>query len=63
MKVKGYVSEFEEFFGHLLADHPEYVADQQKGWNIWWGPPGEPGGRTAGTDRRRADTALLLSLG
>jgi hypothetical protein len=36
MKVKGYVSEFEQFFDHLLADHPEYVEDQRKGWNIWW---------------------------
>lgn len=36
MKVKDYVSEFDQFFGHLLADHPEYVEDQRKGWNIWW---------------------------
>ncbi|MGO4377335.1 DUF3460 family protein [Pseudoduganella sp. RAF53_2] len=36
MKVKEYVSEFEQFFGHLLDEHPEYVEDQRHGWDIWW---------------------------
>jgi hypothetical protein len=36
MKVKEYVSEYEAFFGQLLATHPELVEDQRAGWNIWW---------------------------
>jgi len=36
MKVKEYVSEFEQFFGKMLNEHPEYVDDQRRGWHIWW---------------------------
>ena len=32
----GYVSEFEQFMGQFLAQHPEVVQDQCKGWYIFW---------------------------
>jgi hypothetical protein len=32
----GYVSEFTEFMGHFLADHPEVVKNQKAGWHIFW---------------------------
>lgn len=32
----GYVSEFERFMGQFLAQHPEVVQDQCKGWYIFW---------------------------
>lgn len=31
-----YVSEFERFIQDYLAHHPEVVADQRRGWLIWW---------------------------
>ena len=31
-----YVSEFALFMNRYLADHPEVVEDQQRGWNIYW---------------------------
>jgi hypothetical protein len=33
---KHYVSEFTRFIDHYLADHPEVVKDQKRGWNIHW---------------------------
>lgn len=32
----GYVSEFEQFMGKFLGQHPEVVRDQSKGWDIFW---------------------------
>lgn len=31
-----YVSEFSEFMNSFLHQHPEIVADQRKGWSIFW---------------------------
>ncbi len=33
---KHYVSEFTRFIDHYLAEHPEVVKDQKRGWNIHW---------------------------
>lgn len=33
---KAYVSEFTVFMNRYLADHPEVVDDQRRGWNIFW---------------------------
>lgn len=35
-KHAGYVSEFTAFINGFLADHPEVVADQSQGYNLWW---------------------------
>ncbi|MES2536501.1 MAG: DUF3460 family protein [Pseudomonadota bacterium] len=32
----GYVSEFEQFMGHFLEDHPDVLDNQRRGWNIFW---------------------------
>ncbi len=32
----GYVSEFEQFMNGYLGDHPAAVAEQRRGWYIWW---------------------------
>jgi len=32
----GYVSEFTLFINQYLADHPEVVEDQKRGWDIFW---------------------------
>lgn len=31
-----YVSDFTRFMDRFLAEHPEVVADQQRGWRIYW---------------------------
>ncbi len=31
-----YVSEYTLFINRYLAEHPEVVEDQKRGWNIWW---------------------------
>ncbi|MBZ2209437.1 DUF3460 family protein [Massilia soli] len=31
-----YVSEFEQFLDHYIAQHPEVAEDQMRGWYIWW---------------------------
>lgn len=31
-----YVSEFTHFINHYLEEHPEVVADQQRGRSIYW---------------------------
>ncbi|MEO6354530.1 MAG: DUF3460 family protein [Burkholderiaceae bacterium] len=30
------MSEFEQFIGTFLEEHPEVVQDQRKGWYIFW---------------------------
>lgn len=35
------VSEFELFINQYLADHPEVVEDQKRGWDRYWNPKGE----------------------
>jgi hypothetical protein len=35
-KPAGYVSEFEQFMGNFLTEHPEVVDSQRKGWYIFW---------------------------
>jgi hypothetical protein len=35
------VSEFELFINQYLADHPEVVEDQKRGWDTYWNPKGE----------------------
>lgn len=32
----GYVSEFGQYIDKFLVDHPEVIADQRKGWDIFW---------------------------
>jgi hypothetical protein len=32
----GYVSEFEQFFGGFLDQHPEVDEDRRRAWYIWW---------------------------
>lgn len=36
MKMKGYVSEFEQFLDSYKHSHPDVEEDQQRGWYIWW---------------------------
>ena len=31
-----YISEFDNFIEGFLRQHPEVVADRERGWNIWW---------------------------
>lgn len=31
-----YVSEYTVFINRYLAEHPEVVEDQKRGWDIWW---------------------------
>ncbi len=33
---KEYVSEFTRFIDRYLAEHPEVVKDQKRGWKIYW---------------------------
>ncbi len=33
---KVYISEFELFMEHFMHDHPEVVADQQIGYDMYW---------------------------
>jgi hypothetical protein len=32
----GYVSEFEQFLGTFLCQHPEVDEDRRRAWYIWW---------------------------
>lgn len=32
----GYVSPFTEFMDSFLAEHPEVVEDQRRGWYLFW---------------------------
>lgn len=32
----GYVSEFTAFIDRYLAEHPEEVEEQRRGWSIFW---------------------------
>ncbi|AKU20619.1 DUF3460 family protein [Massilia sp. NR 4-1] len=32
----GYVSEFEQFMRGYLDQHPAAVAEQRRGWYLWW---------------------------
>ena len=36
MKKTGYVSEYTLFIQQYMAEHPEVVEDQKRGWSIWW---------------------------
>jgi hypothetical protein len=36
MKLKRYVSEFEEFMDRYKQEHPGVEEDQWRGWKIWW---------------------------
>jgi hypothetical protein len=38
MMDRDYVSEFTRFMNQYLAQHPEVVKDQQRGWNFGWHP-------------------------
>ncbi|MES3025974.1 MAG: DUF3460 family protein [Pseudomonadota bacterium] len=31
-----YVSEFDQFLGDYLGEHPEVEEDKMRGWYIWW---------------------------
>ncbi|PWF41540.1 DUF3460 family protein [Massilia glaciei] len=31
-----YASEFDQFLGDYLDEHPEVEEDQRRGWYIWW---------------------------
>ncbi|MDE2585407.1 MAG: DUF3460 family protein [Betaproteobacteria bacterium] len=31
-----YVSEFTRFMSQYLADHPEALEEQRRGWDIYW---------------------------
>lgn len=33
-----YVSDFTLFINHYLANHPEVVAEQKRGWDRYWNP-------------------------
>ena len=35
-QADGYVSEFTAFMNGYLKEHPEVVADQHHGWDIYW---------------------------
>lgn len=35
---QGYVSDFTLFINHYLANHPEVVAEQKRGWDRYWNP-------------------------
>lgn len=35
-KYRGYVSEFDQFLGAFMKQHPEVEPDQRRGWYIWW---------------------------
>jgi hypothetical protein len=35
------VSEFELFINQYLANHPEVVEDQKRGWDRYWNPKGD----------------------
>ncbi len=35
----GYVSEFTQFMDQYLAEHPEEIQEQRRGWAIWWNRP------------------------
>jgi hypothetical protein len=32
----GYVSDFEQFMGRFLDDHPAVLESQSEGWHIYW---------------------------
>jgi hypothetical protein len=32
----GYVSEFEQFLGSFMGQHPEIDEDRRRAWYIWW---------------------------
>ncbi|MGZ3253178.1 MAG: DUF3460 family protein [Burkholderiaceae bacterium] len=32
----GYVSEFEQFMGKFLDEHPAVIRSQRDGWTIFW---------------------------
>lgn len=32
----GYVSDFEQFMGHFLEEHPAVLESQREGWYIFW---------------------------
>ncbi len=38
---KTYVSEFTLFIDHYLHDHPDVVADQKYGWDLYWKQQGD----------------------
>lgn len=35
-RTSGYVSDFEQYLGNYLHEHPEVEADQRRGWFLWW---------------------------
>lgn len=36
MKLKGYVSEYEQFLDRYKQTHPDVEENQRRGWYIWW---------------------------
>jgi len=51
---KAYVSEFENFMGQYMKDHPEEAAKKLRGWSEFW----RPGARIASTAIARDDPAM-----
>lgn len=39
---RAYVSEFTRFMDDFLAGHPDVVAEQQRGWRIYWDKDVDP---------------------
>ncbi len=35
-KPTAYISEFTQFIGEFIRQHPEVTADQERGWHIYW---------------------------
>lgn len=38
---RAYISDFAVFMDHYLHDHPEVVADQHYGWDLFWKRQGD----------------------
>lgn len=39
---RGYISEFSRFMEAFLHEHPDIVADQRRGWLLFWKPGDKP---------------------
>ena len=39
---KPYVSEFTQFMDRFLAEHPDVVRDQARGWHMFWDKQVDP---------------------
>jgi hypothetical protein len=57
MMDKNYVSEFTVFMNQYLAQHPEVVQDQQRGWDFGWHPEVDPVAQQEAEQDRAPDDA------